>query len=146
MPLSMPPVAIGNNLPLQETTVGDVGAAAAAADSMHVHPSISWRGNVTLDAAGLSTVMFGRTFAAEPPVFLTAINPSGRPVTLEIVSYVQSGGLWTGVNIKGYRTQILPTLSGIIIIGPLISALSNFDVFGGSAASVRACVIALVPS
>lgn len=147
MPMSLTPLSIGTDTPLPESAAGTPGSAAMAADSFHTHPTISWRGNVTLDASGLSTVTFGRTFNAEPPVFLTAVNPSGRPVQLEIVSYTQSPpGTWTGVNIRGYRSQILPSLSGIVLVGPLVTALSNFDPLGGSAAGVKACVVALMPS
>jgi len=145
--LAMPPVPLGNNIPPQESAAGAVGSADSAAVANHSHPTISWRTNVTLDGSGMSAVNFGRTFAAKPPVFLTAINPAGRPVMLEIVSYIESPpGTYTGVNIRGYRSQLLPALSGILLLGPLLTALGNFDIFGGSAASVEVCLIALVPS
>lgn len=65
---------------------------------------------------------------------------------LEVVSDVMTGALYTGCTIKGSRAQLLPALTSIILIGPLISALQNFDVLGGSASGVEVSVIAIQPS
>lgn len=46
----------------------------------------------------------------------------------------------------GLTSAILPSLSGIGLLTGLITALSNLNVFGGSAAGAQFCCIALQPS
>lgn len=118
----------------------------AASRGDHQHPRLTSSTRVALDASGNATVTYTRTFATKPAITLTAINPSGRAVTLEITNDVVVGGVYTGCVIKGYRSQLLPSLSGILLIGPLLTALGNFDILGGSAAGVEVNVIAIQAS
>jgi hypothetical protein len=146
MPVFMPPVLIGTGTPLPESTAGVAGAAATAADSAHAHPRLSSSSNVVLDGSGLATVTFTRIFPSEPVIALCPVNPAGQQVVLEVVTFIQTGAVYTGCTIKGRRAQLLPALSGIILIGPLITALSGFDPNAGAASGVKVCCIALMPS
>lgn len=140
------PVQLSNSLPVSETTAGAVGSTSVAAGAGHIHPRLTSANYVTLDGSGLATYTFTRTFTVQPAVATIPINVGARQVVMEIVSFVKTGELWTGVNLKGSRAQVLPVLTGIVLIGPLVSALSSFDVFGGSASGVEVAVIALMPS
>ena len=70
------------------------------------------------------------------------------------MSWVKTGNLWTGANIKGYRSQNLPVISAVsgiltaVITGVngIVSALTGFNVFGGSAANARVSCVFLMPS
>lgn len=146
MEIAAPVLTIAPVTPPQESTAGAPGAAGMASDSSHTHPSISSRHRVALNSSSVATVTYARKFSTKPVIVLTAINPSGRPVQLEVTSDIMTGADYTGCTIKGYRSQLLPGLSGILLIGPLISALSAFDVLGGSAANVEVSVVAFMPS
>lgn len=154
MPLSPPPITLSNAMPASEATIPSPGANGEAARADHKHPRPSSVQRVTLDANGLATVTYTRSFASKPGVIPCAVNPNppgGRPVLVEIVSDVVVNGLYTGVNIKGYRSQPLPTLAGVsglltaVITGinSLVSALSGFDLFSTPAAGVEVSIAAL---
>lgn len=145
MPAASYPIPLATAIPPAESA-GAVGAVAAAAKEDHSHPRLTSATIVALDGGGVATVPFTRTFTARPVIGLAAINPVGRVVALEVTGYTMAGPLFTGCTIRGVRQQLLPALSGILLIGPLIGALSNFDIFGGSAAGIEVCVIALMPS
>lgn len=146
LPFGSDSTPLSDAMPNPEATAGTPGVDPAAARGTHVHPRLTSSTRVTLDANGLATVMFTRTFIAKPAIVLTPANPTGRPVQVEEVSLIQSGGLYVGINIHGYRNQLLPSLSGILLIGPLITAISAFDVLGGSAAGVEVSVVAIQAS
>lgn len=141
-----PAALLSNAAPMSEASAAQAGATDKASRDSHQHPRLTSATRVTLDGGGLATVAYTRTFAAKPAINLTAINPSGRQVMLEVVSDVMTGALYTGCTVKGSRAQLLPALTSIILIGPLISALQNFDVLGGSASGVEVSVLAIQPS
>lgn len=139
---------LGNTPPPAEGTLAIAGSAGAAARTDHKHPRLTSASIATLDANGEATIMFTRTFAAMPAVICLLYEASNaQPVVFKVQSFVQDGGgNYTGCIIKGYRSSILPALSGIVLLGPLVSALANFNVFGGSPAGVQFAIIALQPS
>lgn len=137
---------LANTAPLSESGTAVAGGGGAASRQDHVHPRLTSATRVTLAGDGTATVTYTRSFPSKPAVNLTAINPSGRQVVLEVTGDIQTGGLYTGCTIKGSRAQLLPALTSIVLIGPLITALQNFDVLGGSASGVEVSVIALMPS
>jgi hypothetical protein len=126
--------------PTSEAVAGAVGNSVMAARADHAHARLTSSTRVTLDASGLATVTYTRTFTAPPVLSCLAINPTGRPVTVEQVSDLKTGALWTGCTIHGYRAQNLPAVI------TLLSGLINYDVFGASAAGVDVNVIAIQPS
>lgn len=141
------PVALlSDSAPMSEAVAPKSGNQPKASRIDHQHPRLTSSTRVQLTANGTAAVTYTRAFAAKPAIVLTAINPSGRQVVLEVISDTLVDGAYTGCVIKGYRSQMLPSLSGILLIGPLITALSGFDVLGGSAAGVEVSVIAIQPS
>jgi hypothetical protein len=131
---------LSNLQPTSEAVSATIGSSVMAARADHAHQRLTSSTRVTLDASGLATVTYTRTFSAPPVLSCLAINPTGRPVTVEQVSDIKTGALWTGAQIHGYRTQNLPAVI------TLLSGLINYDVFGASAAGVDVNVIAIQPS
>lgn len=132
--------------PVPEAVVPVPGQMGKSSRADHKHPRLTSAGRVVLAADGTATVTYSRSFTTKPAINLTAINPTGRAVQLEVVSDTKTGALFTGCVVKGYRSQLLPSLGGIVLLGPLLTALGNFDVLGGSAAGVEVSVIALEAS
>lgn len=125
-----------------------VGSGSAAARSDHAHQELGLAGIVTLSAAGTALWSFTRLFDAKPALGYMVFQASGQqPVVVEASSWVMGTGAdaakYAGVNVKGYRSQQLPALtsvSGILTavitgVNGLVSALSNFNVFGGGSLS-----------
>ncbi len=129
-------------IPPAEATTGQIGAAGMYASAAHVHPRLTSVQIATLDANGLATVMFARSFAAQPGVILTPINPVGsQPVMLQVQGWTNdTSGNFIGCSIKGYRTNTLPSTLA------LLSALISFNIAGGSAANVQVSVVAIQSS
>lgn len=145
---------LSNAIPMGEATAATAGASEAASRGDHQHPRLTSSTRVQLDASGNATVTYTRSFAAKPAIVLTAINPSGAQVVLEVISDTMTGGVYTGCVIKGSRARPLPTLNAVsglltaVITGvnDLVTALTGFNIFGGSAAGVEVSVVAIQPS
>lgn len=148
MPLVNPTMALSNDLPAPEKTDPVSGSADQGARSDHVHPRPSSATIQSLGTDGVAQVMFTRSFSGLPAVTCLLYEASaGQPVVFKVRDWVQdANGAYVGCNIQGCRSSILPSLSGILLIGPLLTALGNFNVFGGSAAGAQFCCIALQPS
>lgn len=154
MEVSTPSISLASTVPMTEVTAGAAGSSSQASDAGHQHPRITSSTRVQLDALGNATVTYTRSFATKPAISLTAINPSGAQVVLEVVSDTMVGGVYTGCVIKGSRARALPTLNPVaglltaVITGvnDLAAALTGFNVFGGSASGVEVSVIAIMPS
>lgn len=152
-PLS-PDEILANTTPKSELGSAKAGTAVKASRMDHVHPTISWRGRVTLGADGKATVTFGRSFSAEPVIQLTAINPVGNKIVLEVESDIKTGDVWTAAVITGTRARALPTLgsvSGLLTavitgINSVTTALSGFNLFTDPAAGVVVNVLVIEPS
>lgn len=145
-PVAVAKALLADTAPAAEVTTAQAGMMDKGSRGDHKHPRLTSAGRVTLGADGTAAVTYTRSFTASPSIVLTAINPTGRAVQLEIVSDTKTGALFTGCVVKGYRSQLLPSLGGIVLIGPLLTALGNFDVLGGSASGVEVSVIALEKS
>lgn len=136
-----------NQAPPQEGVTAVAGAGNAASRDDHIHPRLSSATVSALDANAKATVMFTRTFATTPCVQCLLVEQAdGQPVIFKVESWVMSGSNFAGCVLKGYRSSVLPALSGILLIGPLISTLANYNVFGGSAANAQFCCLAIQPS
>ena len=130
----VPDEILANTIPKSELGSAKAGTAVKASRMDHVHPTISWRGRVTLGADGKATVIFGRSFAAEPDT--------------------KTGDVWTGAVITGTRARALPTLGGVsglltaVITGinTVTTALSGFNLFTDPAAGVVVNVLVIEPS
>lgn len=133
--------------PATEAVSPAAGAAALASRSDHKHERLTSATVQVLDGTGAATVTFTRAFAALPAVTCLLYEATtGQPVVFKVESWVMTGANYTGCVVRGYRASVLPSLSGILLIGPLLTALANYNVFGGSAAGAQFCCIALQPS
>jgi len=149
-----------DTMPMAEKT----GAALGAMDGRyaradHQHPRLTSTTYATLDAAGLATVAFTRTFANKPGVVMTETDAAGKqPLVTSVQSWLQDAdGRYTGCVIKGQRAQFLPTinpLAGTIVVltgvisgtNGVIAQITNYNVFGGSAAGASVSVVAIARS
>jgi hypothetical protein len=114
----------------------------------HKHPRLSSATVQTLDANGEAVVAFTRSFAALPAVTCLLYESSdAQPVVFKVKAWTRDAqNNYTGCTIKGVRSSILPSLSGVTLLTGLIAALANFNVFGGSAAGAQFCCLAIQPS
>jgi len=136
-----------NQPPVREGVVPDAGMGTAASRDDHIHPRLSSATVATLDGNARATVTFTRSFATMPCVqCLLVEGADSQPVVFKVESWVMTGAQYTGCVLRGYRSSVLPALSGILLIGPLISTLANYNVFGGSAANAQFCCLAIQPS
>lgn len=133
--------------PSPEAAAPAIGAQSQYARSDHVHARLTSVTPVVLDANNEATVTFTLPFDIEPGVLFTyreaADNP---PVTFKVKSFVMTNGKFAGAVIKGYRATLLPPLSGIILLTGLVGALSNLNIFGGSAVGLPVIVTAIKQS
>lgn len=147
----------GNATPMAEAVAGASGALPPYSRMDHQHPRMSSTTYVTLAANGQATATFTRTFTSKPGLMLTEVDAAAGSQALVIRGLAwqtNAQGQYTGVTIQGLRAQTLPTLtsvSGILTavitgINGIVTALSNFNIFGGSAAGASVSVIALARS
>ncbi|RZA08841.1 MAG: hypothetical protein EOP02_36235 [Proteobacteria bacterium] len=147
--------------PSAEALGGNPGTDPAKyAQEGHQHPRLTSTTYATLDGSGQATVAFSRSFANKPGLNLTETDAAvgAQPLVIRGVSWVQDAtSRYTGVVIQGQRAQMLPTinplsgtialLSGVITgVNGLVSALTNYNVFGGSAVGATVSVIAVARS
>ena len=136
-----------NSPPVREGVTPDVGVGQTASRDDHIHPRLSSATVAQLDGNARATVTFTRSFTTTPCVqCLLVEGADSQPVVFKVESWVMTGALFTGCVLRGYRSSVLPALSGILLVGPLISALANYNVFGGSAANAQFCCLAIQPS
>lgn len=82
-------------------------------------------------SAGEVTWTFATPFATKPVVgHMFEESADNQPVIVKVKSFTQANGQYTAVTIKGYRAQTLPSVIA------LLSALVNFNIFGGAAPTV----------
>lgn len=139
---------LSNNPPPGEGVSSSSGNGGRASRDDHKHPRLSSSTVQSLNGSGEAIITFTRSFTSMPAVTCLLYESSElQPVVFKVKTWAQDGnGNYTGCTIKGYRSSLLPALSGIVLIGPLVTALANFNVFGGSAAGAQFCCIALQPS
>ena len=146
------------SVPLTESTSGSAGNNANKFSMAgHSHPRLTSTTLTTLAADGTATVNFTRTFINKPGVVMTEVEPiASQPLVLVVISYIQTGGVYTGAVIKGYRSQALPSqnqlsvaslLTGVITgVNSLASSLTGFNVFGGTTTGAQVSVVAIARS
>lgn len=147
--------------PRSEMTGGATGDQVARyALEDHQHPRLTSTTYATLGSSGQATVTFSRTFANKPGINLTETDAASgsQPLVLRGLGWVQDAtGLYTGVTIAGSRAQLLPTLtplSGVLTllgqvitgVNGLVTTLTGYNIFGGSAAGATVSVIAVARS
>ena len=147
--------------PKSEMTGGAVGTQPARyAREDHQHPRLTSTTYATLGATGQATVTFSRAFTSKPGLNLTETDAAAgsQPLVLRGIAWVQdASGMYTGVTIAGSRAQLLPTLtplSGVLTllgqvitgVNGVVSSLTGYNIFGGSAAGATVSVIAVARS
>lgn len=124
----------------------------------------------TMGSAGLATVVLTREFAKRPAVTVMLIEGANNgPSDFKVTRYLKNIGTdgspvwaeWTdadagvtpikALEIYGYRIRAMPALdlSGIILIGPLLTALgaiSGYAPYAAIAAGTKFTTIALASS
>lgn len=150
VPASVPPKA--------ETTGAHTGAAVTRyALEDHQHPRLTSTTYVTLGSNGQALVTFTRPFANKPGLNPTETDAtaSSQPLVLRGLAWTRdANGNYTGVTIQGMRAQMMPQISAVsglltaVISGvnSIVSALTGFNVFGGSAAGATVSVTAVARS
>lgn len=148
MPFVNPALSLSDSMPAPEKTEPVPGNNDQGARSDHSHPRLTSATIQSLGTDGTVQVAFTRQFSAMPAVAcLLYETTDAQPVVFKLKTWVRDGnGNYTGCVIQGYRSSILPALSGILLLGNLISSLANYNVFGGSAAGAQFCCIVLQPS
>lgn len=137
-------VALATMLPSAESKEAAPGRAEQASRADHTHPRLTSASNHTLGADGTVEVTFTRTFDREPVIACLSLA-SMDPVPDFTATPIKTGDVWTGARIYGERKRALPLLTGILVVGPLITALSGFKPWE-PAAGARVSVIALQAS
>lgn len=150
-----------DTMPMAEKTgaaLGAIDARYARAD--HQHPRLTSTTYGTLGSNSQATVPFTRTFVNKPGINLTETDAtaSTQPLVLRAIGWTQdTNGLYTGVIIQGSRAQLLPELtplstalallSGIVTgVNTVVTTLTKYNIFGGSAAGASVSVIAVARS
>lgn len=144
-PAAVAQALLGDQTPSSEGVAAAPGVASLASRVDHKHERLTSATVQTLNAQGEVAIAFTRLFAAKPTVTCTLYEAAdNQPVIFKVKTWTQDGGgNYTGCTIKGYRSSILPSLSGVTLLTGLITALTNFNVFGASAAGAEFSCIAL---
>jgi len=157
---------ISSATPLSEATGGNPGAMGLVPHADHQHPRLTSTTTQSSTANGLTTVMFTRFFNKEPGSTCTVIEVAvNGPATFTVRKWLRADGAdWAPTDdqtveanqIKGcvfyaYRHRSLPTLnlSGILLIGPLLTALgviNNFAPYAPLEAGVKFSAIIVASS
>lgn len=144
---------LSDSMPMEEGTAGAAGAQAKASRGDHSHKRLTSTATGNLDGSAQATIMFTRTFSKKPAVTALAVEDNANPVPrFKVRRWLKADGQpWTagepygGCVIYGDRARALPTLSGILLIGPLITALAGFLPYE-AAAGAEYSIIALEAS
>lgn len=125
---------LGTGMPQSEAGTATPGTQDKLAREDHVHKRLTSATVHTTAANGKQTVMFTRTFDVQPVVMCDLVEvPDNGPVTFKVESWLDdTGAAWAlgkpygGAVVYGYRTREMPTLNlaGIVLIGPLLTALN----------------------
>lgn len=130
-------VLLSDSMPMEEGAAGAAGSLGKASRGDHAHKRLTATAPVTLDGTGHDTIRpFSRTFAKEPGITGLPIDDSAAPVPrLKVRRWLKAdGSTWTegsadpiaGCVVFGDRARALPALGGILLVGPLITALAGF--------------------
>lgn len=139
-----------------------IGGAAGTAPMRfsqegHAHPRLTSTTYVTLGSTGQAFALFSRSFTNKPGLNLTETDAvaGSQPLVLRGLTWQQdANGKYYGVTVEGMRARALPQLSvvsGILTavitgVNSIVTALTGYNVFGGSANGAVVSVIAVARS
>lgn len=131
---------MSNATPMSETTGGASGAAVSIPRDDHQHPRLTSTTPQVSGANGQTTIMFTRGFDKRPGTTFTIVENNTNPVPdFKVQKRLRKDGqdwvstsdqaidanrIW-GCVVYGQRARANPVLnlSGIVLIGPLLTAL-----------------------
>lgn len=136
------------NAPPAEKTSPAPGSGNLASRDDHIHPRLSHATIGVINASNEVTFTFTRTFSSRPVVIPTLIEEAdNQPVVFKVKTYIRDAqNNYTGCVLKAYRSQTLPTMTGLTLLTAVIGLLSNFNVFGGSVSGAEVSCFAIQPS
>lgn len=120
-----------DSLPMDVALNAAAGAVGMVSRADHVHAARIQRAIAALNASGEVTITFARLFTSKPTVnCLYEEAADNQPIVLKIKGWTQDGSNnYTGVTVKGYRAQTLPSVL------TLLTQLLSFNIFGAAAPS-----------
>lgn len=142
VPKDNPSVALSDSAPKSEGMKPVAGTAGAASRADHIHERLTSAFDVTLDSNGYADVKFSRTFVKKPALAYASLDNLGGPVPDFSASLVIENGLYVGARVYGERKKALPLLTGLALIGNLITALTGYKAWEPAAGAV-VCVVAI---
>lgn len=131
---------MSNATPMSEATGGSAGAAQSIPRDDHQHPRLTSTTPQLSGANGQTTIAFTRGFTKEPGSTFTVIEANTNPVPdFKVMRWLRKDGadwvstadqtvdanqIW-GCVVYGQRARANPVLNlgGIVLIGPLLTAL-----------------------
>lgn len=136
---------LSDQMPMSEAVAGMPGNAGLASRANHAHARLTSATVQSLNSSGEATITFTRTFPSKPAMAcLLHETADAQPVSFKVKSFTQDDkGNYVGCTVKGYRSALLPTLSGIALLTGLVNALASFNVFSGNASGAEFSCIAL---
>lgn len=152
--------------PVAENKAPSPGTAPRATREGHTHPRLSSVTTQPTGANGTTRVTFTRTFDKMPCVVPILIEATDNgPCEFKVLKFLRSDGTdWNSnddqtntanqiaaVDLYGYRLRAMPTLNlaGIVLIGPLLTALgviSGFKPYEPLASGITVLCLALASS
>lgn len=143
-------VPFADTVPMPEVKAGSAGTAPLVPRADHQHPRLTSAQTGALDANGQQTIMFTRTFTAEPAVSILAVeNDTKSPPDFKVKQFLDdTGAAWAtgkpygGAIVYGSRARTLPTLTAVLTD---LLKLSGYNVTE-PAAGVKFSIIALQAS
>jgi hypothetical protein len=150
--LSAALTALQQKVTAQDTTLSTVATTVTTQQQALVDLQVSNAARLTsttshtVGAGGLTTVTFTRSFDLFPGCtgLRVEASDSAGAVEFSVKSWIQdANGKYTGCVVRAKRQQLLPGMSGLTLVTAVISALANFDVFGGSAVGTQFTWIAV---
>lgn len=148
-------VLLADTAPIAEAKTAGAGSMSLASRGDHTHPRLTSAQTGTLDGAGYATIVFTRSFIAEPAVAILGVDStSASPADFKVKQFTLDGdGSYIGCVVYGVRARALPALtavSGIISavitgVNAIVTALSGF-VPNEPAAGVKFSIIAVQAS
>lgn len=145
MPFVLPEntsVTLSDSVPKSEGMKPLAGAADAASRADHVHERLVSAFAVTLDSTGYYDVEFTRTFKSKPALAYASLDSIGGPVPDFSATFVVKDGLYIGARVYGERKKPLPLLTGIALVGNLVTSLTGYRSWEPAAGAV-VCVVAI---
>lgn len=147
-------ISLADAAPLPEAKAATAGSMGEAARGDHRHQRLTSAQTATLDNAGTQTVMFTRTFSAEPAISIIAVeNDTKSPPDFKVKVFLDdTGATWAegkpygGCIVYGTRARALPALNAITdLLGGVVGKLTGF-MPNEPAAGVKFSIIALQAS